>query len=67
VYVLQFARAHQNWTVEDWKNVALSDESRLNAKAYLSIVSDHVHPFMATFYPSSDGYFQQDNTPCHKA
>jgi len=19
---LQFARAHQNWTVEDWKNVA---------------------------------------------
>jgi len=24
----QFARAHQNWTVEDWKNVAWSDESR---------------------------------------
>jgi len=23
-----FARAHQNWTVEDWKNVAWSDESR---------------------------------------
>ncbi len=22
---------------------------------------------MATVYPSSDGYFQQDNTPCHKA
>ena len=113
---LQFARAHQNWTVEDWKNVAWSDESRfllrhsdgrvriwrkqnenmdpsclvttvqaggggvmvwgmfswhtlgplvpighrLNATAYLSIVSDHVHPFMT---PSSDGYFQQDNAP----
>jgi len=41
---------------------------RLNATAYLSIVSfDHVHPFMATMYPSSDGYFQQDNAPCHKA
>ncbi len=39
----------------------------LNAMAYLSIVSDHVHPFMATMYPSSDGYFQQDNAPCHKA
>jgi len=39
----------------------------LNAKAYLSIVSDHVHPFMATMNPSSDGYFQQDNAPCHKA
>ncbi|XDV11899.1 hypothetical protein PO909_000694 [Leuciscus waleckii] len=90
--MLQFARAHQNWTVEDWKNVAWSDESRfllrhsvwgmfswhtlgplvpighrLNATAYLSIVSDHVHSFMTTMYPSSDGYFQQDNAPCHKA
>jgi len=34
---------------------------RSNATANLSIVSDHVHPFMATMYPSSDGYFQQDN------
>ncbi len=25
---LQFAQAHQNWTTEDWKNVAWSDESR---------------------------------------
>jgi len=24
---LQFARAHQNWTVEDWKNATWSDES----------------------------------------
>jgi len=40
---------------------------RLNAMAYLSIVSDHVHPFIASMYPSSDGYFQQDNAPCHKA
>jgi len=30
----------------------------LNVTAYLSIVSDHVHPFMATMYQSSDGYFQ---------
>ncbi len=109
--MLQFTQAHQNWTIEDWKNVAWSDESRfllrhsdgrvriwhkehesmdlsclvsmvqagcggemvwgifswhtlvplvpiehcLNAKAYLSIVTDHVHPFMTTVYPSSDG------------
>jgi len=39
----------------------------LNVPAYLSIVSDHIHPFMTTMYPSSDGYFQQDNTLCHKA
>ncbi len=25
---LQFAQTHQNWTIEDWKNVAWSDESR---------------------------------------
>ncbi len=30
-------------------------EHRLNATAYLSIVADHVHPFMTTVYPSSDG------------
>ncbi len=24
---LQFAQAHQSWTIEDWKNVAWSDES----------------------------------------
>ncbi len=26
----------------------------LNATAYLSIVADHVHPFMTTVYPNSD-------------
>ncbi len=25
--MLQFAQAHQNWTIEDWKNIAWSDES----------------------------------------
>ncbi len=25
---LQFTQAHQNWTIEDWKNIAWSDESR---------------------------------------
>ncbi len=96
---LQFEQAHWNWTIEDWKNVPWSDESRfllrhsdgrvriwnesmdpsclndsgwwcngmgdifghtlgplvpiehnLNATAYLSIVADHVHPFMTTVY-----------------
>ncbi len=42
-------------------------EHRLNTTVYLSIVADHVHPFMTTVYPSSDEYFQQDNAPCHKA
>ncbi len=30
-------------------------EHLLNATAYLSIVADHVHPFMTTVYPSPDG------------
>ncbi len=42
-------------------------EHRLNTTAYLSIVADHVHPFMITVYPFSDGFFKQDNAPCHKA
>ncbi len=25
---IQFTQAHQNWTIEDWKNAAWSDESR---------------------------------------
>jgi len=29
---------------------------RLNATTYLSIVSDHVHPFMATIYTGAKTY-----------
>ncbi len=29
-------------------------EHRLNATVYLSIVADHIHPFMTTVYSSSD-------------
>ncbi len=52
---------------EYFKNCLVPIEHRLNATAYPSIVAYHVHPFMTTVHPSSDGYFQQDNAPCHKA
>ncbi len=57
------------WRIFSWHNLGplLPIEHRLNTTAYLSIVADHVHPFMTTVYPSSDGYFQQDNASCHKA
>ncbi len=57
------------WGVFSWHTMGplVPIEHCLNATVYLSIVADHVHPFMATVYPSSDGYFQQDNAPCHKA
>ncbi len=42
-------------------------ENCLNPTAYQSSVADHVHSFMSAVYPFSDGYFQQDNAPCHKA
>ncbi len=29
---LQFTQTHQNWTIEDWKNVAWSDESRFRLR-----------------------------------
>ncbi len=32
---IQFTQAHQNWTIEDWKNVAWSDESRFLLQYFL--------------------------------
>ncbi len=57
------------WGIFSWHILGplVPIEHRLNATVYLSIVADHVHPFMTTVYPSSDDYFQQDNAPCHKA
>jgi len=47
------------WGMSSWHTLGplVPIGHRLNATAYLSIVSDHVHLFMATMYPSSDGYF----------
>ncbi len=57
------------WGIFSWHTLGLlvPIEHRLNAAAYPSIVADHVHPFMTSVYPSSEGYFQQDNAPCPKA
>ncbi len=57
------------WGIFSWHILGplVPIEHRLNTTAYLSIVADHVHPFMTTVNPSSDVYFQQDNAPCHKA
>ncbi len=44
------------WGIFSWHTLGLlvPIEHRLNPTAYLSIVADHVHPFMTTVYPSSD-------------
>ncbi len=57
------------WGIFSWHTFGpfVPIEHCLNTTDYLSIVADHIHPFMTTVFTSSDGYFQQDNTPCHKA
>ncbi len=44
------------WGIISWHTLGplVPIKHCLNATAYLSIVADHVHPFMATVYPSSD-------------
>ncbi len=43
------------WGIFYWHTLAhlVPIEHCLNAAVYLSIVADHVHPFMTTGYPSS--------------
>ncbi len=57
------------WGIFSWHTLGplVPIKHCLNTTAYLSIVADHVHAFMITVHSSSDGYFQQDNAPCHKA
>lgn len=42
-------------------------QHHLNAAPYLSIVADQMHIFMATIYPSSDGFLQHYNAPLVKS
>ncbi len=46
----------KGWGIFSWHTLGLlvPIEHCLNATAYLSIVADHVHPFMTTVHPSSD-------------
>ncbi len=55
------------WGIFSWHTLCplVPIEHRLNNTPFLSIVANHVHPFMTSL--SSDGYFQQDNAPCLKA
>ncbi len=56
------------WGIFSWHTLdpLAPIEHCLNATVFLSIVADHVHPFMTTVYHLLM-YFQQDNAPCHKA
>ncbi|GBN42181.1 Transposable element Tcb1 transposase [Araneus ventricosus] len=55
------------WVMFPWHALGplIPVEGTLNSCAYLSIVADQVHPYMATVYPANDGVFRQDNATCH--
>lgn len=54
------------WGIFSWHTLSPLLLTKLNAAAYLSTVADHVHPLTTALSPSSEGYFQQDNEPCHR-
>ena len=57
------------WAIFCWETLgpAIHVDLTLTLTSYLSVVADHVHPFMEKVFPDGCGLFQQDNTPCHKA
>ncbi len=67
VSAVQAAGGVMVWGIFSWHTLGpfVPIEHRLNTTVYLSIVADHVHPFMSTVYHLLM-YFQQDNAPCHK-
>nr|KAF6310702.1 hypothetical protein mMyoMyo1_008760 [Myotis myotis] len=57
------------WGMFSWHDLGslIHVEQHLNSTTYLSIIADQVHPIMLMVYPNGDGFFQQDNAPCHGA
>ena len=57
------------WAMFCWETLgpAIHADVILTRTTYLSIVADHVHPFMEKVFPDGCGLFQQDNAPYHKA
>ncbi|KAK3543536.1 hypothetical protein QTP70_023867, partial [Hemibagrus guttatus] len=57
------------WAMFCWETLGSSIhvDATLTCTTYLSIVADHVHPFMKTVFPDGCGLFPQENVPCHKA
>lgn len=48
-------------------SAAIHVDVTLTCTAYLSIVADHLQPFMEMVFTIGCGSFQQDNVPSHKA
>ncbi len=66
----QFTQTHQNWKIEDWKNVTWSDESRFlltlpSQSTWVLLLTMSIPLWLQCTHLLM--YFQQDNAPCHKA
>ncbi|GBN44516.1 hypothetical protein AVEN_238581-1 [Araneus ventricosus] len=62
------------WGIMLWGTFSWADlgsvvvvEETMKAASYLNIIADQLHPYMAFVFPTGNGFFQQDNVPCHKA
>lgn len=57
------------WAMFYWEtsSPAIHVAVTLTCTIYLSVVADHVHPFIETVFPHCSGHSQLDNTLCHKA
>lgn len=57
------------WAMFCWETLgpAVHVDVTLTHTTYLSIVADHVSPFMEAVFPDGSGFFQQDDVSCHKA
>ncbi|GFY19170.1 transposable element Tcb2 transposase [Trichonephila clavipes] len=55
------------WGVCSWRDMGplIRLDMTLTGERYLSILSDHLHPFMFIAHSSGLGEFQQDNTTTH--
>lgn len=57
------------WKAFSWctPSPLIFGDTTLNSTAYVSIVADRVHSFMAIMFPYINDHFHQDNVPCHGA
>uniref|UniRef100_A0A2L2Y8P5 Transposable element Tcb1 transposase n=1 Tax=Parasteatoda tepidariorum TaxID=114398 RepID=A0A2L2Y8P5_PARTP len=57
------------WGAISWRGLGplVRLHGRIKSNDYLSVLSDHVHPFVQTVFPGERPIFQDDNAPIHTA
>ena len=57
------------WAIFCWETLdpAIHVDVTFSGATYVSIVADHLWPFMEMVFPDGSGIYQQNNSPCYKA